>query len=281
MIRKRTFKRSAVVPIIEFTFFGCRGSTPVSGPQFVKYGGNTTCFALITDSRLLIVDCGTGLAPLQSAMFNSGRFQHADIFLTHIHWDHIQGIPFFGPFFIPGRRFTFYGEARDEVPLRQQLSRAMEPPMFPVRMESFNAEIAYHDISCGDCLELGEIRVKPFRLRHPDICTGFRFEAEGKSICIVGDYEHGEGGPIEAARDADLVIYDAQYTDAEYPSKVGWGHSTWRQGCAFAQECGAKQLILTHHDPWRDDSALDAMEEEARLIFPSVRFASEGMRIKL
>lgn len=269
----------AVFVIFDLEFFGCRGSTPACGPQFVKYGGNTTCIAIYSDESLFIIDGGTGLAPLQAALFNTGRYTRANVFLTHIHWDHIQGIPFFAPFFMPGCSFAIHGERRNEMSLRQQLNLLMSAPVFPVTLEAFNAQIDWRDISCGDVLETEGVRVTCFRLRHPDICTGFRFEAAGKSICVVGDYEHGDDEPVEFARDADVLIYDAQYTDAEYSAKVGWGHSTWRQGCELAKKCGAKRLYLTHHDPWHTDSDLDAMEQEAREAFPHAAFAAEGKRI--
>lgn len=263
--------------IFELEFFGCRGSAPVSGAQFLKYGGNTTCIALTIDERLFIVDCGSGLAPLQESLFDTRRFSGADIFLTHVHWDHVQGIPFFGPFFSPACRFRFYGERRMEMTLQSQIGLVMAAPVFPVTMDAFNAELAWHEIQCGAALDLDGLSVQTCRLRHPDICTGYRFGWRGKSVCIVGDYEHGDTEPLEFARDADVLIYDAQYTDQEYALKRGWGHSTWRKGCEFAQKCGAKRLYLTHHDPRRTDAQLDALEQQARELFPAARFAAERL----
>lgn len=265
--------------IFDLEFFGCRGSTPVSGAQFLKYGGSTTCIALYMGERLFVVDCGTGLMPLQAALFDTGRFSRADVFLTHIHWDHVQGIPFFGPLFSPACRFDFYGERRLEMGLQQQIGLVMTAPVFPVTMDAFHAGIAYHDIPCGGTLELDGVLVRTCRLRHPDVCTGYRFEWEGKSVCVAGDYEHGGEEPLELARDADVLVYDAQYTDREYEGKRGWGHSTWRKGCELAAKCGAKQLLLTHHDPWRTDAQLDEMEAQAREIFPGARFAAERLRV--
>lgn len=268
-------------PIFEVEFFGCRGSTPVSGSEFMKYGGNTTCIALYVEDTLLAVDCGTGLAPLQASRFNTGDFSSADIFLTHVHWDHIQGIPFFGPFFSPKCDFTIYGERRDGLTLLEQLRLAMRGPMFPVTPDALGARIDWREIECGDVIPAGGATVHSFRLRHPDVCTGYRFEYAGKSVCVVGDYEHGEPAPTEWAAGADALIYDAQYTDAEYPGKKGWGHSTWREACAFAKRCGAKRLYLTHHDPWRTDAQLAQMEQEAREVFPQTTFAREGLRVVL
>lgn len=262
-------------------FFGCRGSTPVSRSSVLKYGGNTTCIAVYAGERLLIVDCGTGLAGLQTALFQSGRYHSADILVTHSHWDHVQGIPFFSPLFSPENVFTFYSEMREGRTFSQQLEQLMAPPLFPIRAASLGAQITYREITCGETLELGGVCVQTARLTHPNTCTGFRVYYGEKSVCVVGDYEHGGRDVYAFAQGADVVIYDAQYQDEEYERKKGWGHSTWREGCKLAQACGVKQLYLTHHDPSRSDAELEVMEREAQQVFSNSRFAFEGLRAEI
>lgn len=267
--------------IFQITFYGTRGSTPVSGSEFLKYGGNTTCIAFQADDTLLILDCGTGILPLQKDLFQSGRFRSAQVFISHIHWDHIQGIAFFGSFFNPNCHFDLYGEARYGATLRQQVDGIMNSPMFPIEADAFGAEMNYHDFICGDTLHANGIRVETCRLDHPNICTGYRFYYQGKSICMVGDYEHGSDAPVEFAKGADVLIYDAQYTNQEYPAKKGWGHSTWEEACRFADQCNAKQLLLTHHDPARTDDMLDKLQILVEQRRPGTLFAQEGMVINV
>lgn len=235
--------------------------------------------ALIADGHLIVVDCGTGLLTLYQELFeNKQLFDGADIFLTHVHWDHIQALAFFPPVFSDQYHFSIYGEKRLGKVLSEQIDGAFCPPIFPVHINA----LGYHEINCGDCLNVGNgVEVRTTRLTHPDICTGYRFTYHGKSVCVVSDYEHGGDEPLEFARDADVLIYDGQYMPEEYEKKRGWGHSTWVAGCDFARRCSAKMLLLTHHDPMHTDVKLAKMQEAVTKEMPGALLVWDGMRIAL
>lgn len=234
--------------------------------------------------QALIVDCGTGLLPLQGEFMKEGGFRGADIFITHIHWDHIQGIAFFTPFFCPDYRFAVYGEPRHGKDVREQIYGIMNSPMFPVEADSFNADMSYNNIHAKQSFTVGDVAVDTIRLRHPNICTGYRFTYEGKSICIVADYEHSVGDTDVAAfaKGCGLLVYDAQYDDEAYEkSKVGWGHSTWQKGLAFAAAVGAGKVMLTHHDPMSTDAYLDNLQEKISREAPNAFLAMEGVTLEV
>lgn len=267
--------------MFEIKFYGCRGSSPVCRPEVMKYGGNTTCILLNMGEKSFIVDCGTGLLNLPMELAGKIR-QPIDIFLTHIHWDHIQAIAFFPPFFNKQCHFRIYAEKRAGEGLENQLSRILNSPMFPIKIDAFQAKMEYREIKCGYTYEIEGIIVQTIRLRHPNICTGYRFSYEGKSVCIISDFEHAsnveeDNRYVEFARNCDFLIYDAQYTNAEYPEKKGWGHSTWEKGIEMAERCGCKKVCLTHHDLLRKDCALDEIACQAQHLFPSSIVAQEGM----
>lgn len=263
---------------MEVIFYGTRGSTPVSGREYLEYGGNTTCIAIRTGRRLLVVDCGTGMQALQRELFDKGLYRSADIFISHLHWDHIQGIAFFAPFFSPECRFSLYGEERCGDSIQEQIQSIMSSPMFPVETDAFLSDMEFHTIVCGECIRLEDIRVDTIRLSHPNVCTGYRFQAEGKRVCVIADCEQTTDEILEFAGRADLLIYDAQYTKEEYEDKKGWGHSTWEAACSFARKCRADRLILTHHDPSRTDKALETLQRRVVKAFPEAVFAYDGMR---
>lgn len=268
--------------IFNLKFYGCRGSTPVSSSETLKYGGNTTCIVLEAGTQTIILDCGTGLLSLQKDFFKKGGYQGADIFISHIHWDHVQGIAFFSPFFCPQFHFSFYGEKRLGDSIKQQIYNIMNSPMFPVEADSFNAKMDYYDITDNETRMVKDVQVQTVRLKHPNVCTGYRFTYEGKSVCIVADYEHGEDEKIYGfAKNCDLLVYDAQYTDDEFSAKVGWGHSTWQKALEFYQHTGAKKLVMTHHDPSRTDAQLDALQEKVSQLCPGAVFSREGMTVSI
>lgn len=267
-------------------FYGTRGSTPISRQDVVKYGGNTTCILIHVDERDFIIDCGTGLLNMQDYILKKDGSKRINIFLTHIHWDHIQAIAFFAPFFIKKYKFDFYGEYRYKSNLRKQIADVMDSPMFPVCIDAFNAEIEYRDIQCGNKYCIDGVFIDTIRLRHPNICTGYRFTYGDKSICLLSDFEHsqykGEDDVyITFAKNCDVLIYDAQYTTKEFEAKLGWGHSTWEKAIEMAQKANAKRVFMTHHDPMRKDSELDKLQETVEKIMPSAIFAKEGMFFEL
>lgn len=267
--------------MMEVIFYGTRGSTPVSGRRFMGYGGNTTCIAIRAGKQLLVVDCGTGMQDLQREEFDNGCYKEASFFVTHLHWDHIQGIAFFAPFFSPKYSFQIYGEERYDNSMKEQIESIMQSPVFPVDADAFRSQINYHTIECGTSIQDGEVTVDTIRLNHPNICTGYRFNYHNKSVCVIADCEATDEQVRKFAQGCDLLIYDAQYTKEEYEDKKGWGHSNWEAACEFARECEAGRLLLTHHDPGRTDSKLHEMQEEAAKRFSQALFAFDGLSVRL
>lgn len=266
---------------IIITFFGTRGSTPVCAKEYMKYGGNTTCIAVETKQGLSILDCGTGMQHLQQEYFEKRGYRRADIFISHIHWDHVQGIPFFSPFFDRNCSFRIYGELRKTMCLQEQIEGILKSPMFPVKADALLADMEYMDFKCTDSIETCSGIVDTIRTEHPNTCTGYRFSFGDKRICFLIDCEMTNAACEELAADADILIMDAQYTQEEYPAKIGWGHSTYVSCCEFARKCGVQRLVLTHHDPFRKDIELDSMQKAAAMLLPGAVFASDGMRIEL
>jgi phosphoribosyl 1,2-cyclic phosphodiesterase len=260
------------------TFWGTRGSIPTPGPQTMRYGGNTACISLTAeDGRLTILDAGSGLRPLgHSLMTRRGEQLTADILLSHTHWDHIQGLPFFKPLSASGNRFCVYGAAQEGVPLQEILRRQMDPMVFPVPLEALAARIEVQEIVEGE-VALRDFRVRAFRLRHPGTTFGYRMAPldGGREIAYLTDNELGAGGTYPVSGDwrerlvqflagTDTLIHDAMYADQFIQFRAGWGHSTPRQAVDLAAEAGCARLILFHHEPEHDDDAVDALLADAR-----------------
>jgi phosphoribosyl 1,2-cyclic phosphodiesterase len=286
-------------------FWGVRGSIAVPGPKTVRYGGNTTCIEVRTDNNeLIILDAGTGIFPL-SQMLLAELPVTANVLISHTHWDHIQGLPLFIPNFIPGNTLRLHG-CFDPVSgkgVEQVMDVQLQYSFFPVREVEMKAKIEYVTLIPGETVQVGSAKVTPCLLNHPVIDFGYRIECNGKSVFFTGDheppyniYEPGEEGYdeyqgfvdeknrgiLEAMRDVDVLILDSSYTDAEYASKKGWGHGTYRSSMEAAKACGAKTLFCTHHEPTRSDDALEkvfaeAMQENAAIVAGiDVRLAREG-----
>jgi phosphoribosyl 1,2-cyclic phosphodiesterase len=279
-------------------FWGTRGSIPTPGPRTARYGGNTACVSITSPhGRFLILDAGSGLRPLGHELMNVGSL-HADILITHTHWDHIQGLPFFKPLSVAGNSFQVYGAAQDGIPLEQILRRQMDPMVFPVPLAAFAARIDVCEIGEGPH-ELEDFRVTAFRLRHPGTTLGYRVSLPGgRDLAYITDNELGSGGNYNVGADwrarlveflggVDTLIHDAMYTDQIIGSRLGWGHSTPRQAVELASEAGVRTLMLFHHEPEHDDAALDALLEDtvrhARKTAPrlKVEAAIEGATVQL
>lgn len=266
-------------------FWGVRGSIACPGIEYSRYGGNTSCLEVRCGSRLLIFDAGSGLRLLGQHIDQSGSVD-ADLFFTHSHLDHVGGLPFFTSAFRPGNRFRFWSGhlQNNDLAMRDVIGRLMSSPLFPVPIEVFQADLEFRDFMPGKNIEVDEaVKIRTAPLNHPQGAVGYRVEFEGKSICYVSDTEHFEGrldeNILELIKDADIVIYDATYTDEEYPKYVGWGHSTWREGVKLCDAANAKQLVLFHHDPSHDDAAMDAISRDAVAMRPGTLVASEGMTL--
>jgi phosphoribosyl 1,2-cyclic phosphodiesterase len=299
-------------------FWGVRGSIPTPGSETAGIGGNTSCVEVRTDDNILLVfDAGTGIRALglnlmKEGFDKGGKTGH--IFFSHTHWDHIQGFPFFAPAFVKGRShfptsdfkveedepalsntFNFYGAKKVFEKLENTLRGQMEYQYFPISLDQMGATIKFHEIQ-DEPIKIGENRIIPGRLNHPNGALGYRVEnVKGNKVVVYAtDTEHyNEGDPdpqvFALARNADVFIYDSQYTPEEYigdpaaqkRSKIGWGHSTWREGTRLAKAAGVKQYILFHHDPSHDDKFLYEIEEQAQSYFPNSRIAYEGLEIIL
>lgn len=258
-------------------FWGTRGSIAKPGPSTARYGGNTSCIE-VRSSRgtLIVIDCGTGSHGLGQALVAEG-VKRGCLLIGHTHWDHIQGLPFFAPLFDPTNDWDICGPKGLSGSLRETLSGQMESTYFPVALEALGATIRYWDLLQGS-FQVDDIRVSTHHLNHPALTLAYRIEADGASIVYACDHEAysqaaADGnvrlsGPdlrhAEFVTGADLLIHDSQYTAAEYPTKINWGHSTIEYAMLVAREAGVAQVALTHHDPLRTDDQLDALVESAR-----------------
>ncbi|MEB3250600.1 MAG: MBL fold metallo-hydrolase [Cyanobacteriota bacterium] len=270
-------------------FWGVRGSIPSPGPQTVRYGGNTSCVEMLIDGQRLIFDGGTGIRQLGLYLMDQMPLEAA-IFFSHSHWDHIQGFPFFTPAFVPGNRFHIYGAiASNGSTIEQRLNDQMLHPNFPVPLRVMGADLKFCDFDIGATLHLGEITIQNLPLNHPGEAVGYRVSWRGKSVAYITDTEHFsdhlDQNVLRLAKDADLMIYDATYTDEEYnhpqANRVGWGHSTWQEGVKVARAAGVKQLVIFHHDPSHTDGFMDQVASQAAEALPGTVVAQEGMEICL
>jgi len=268
-------------------FWGVRGSTPTPQAENLRYGGNTSCVEIRIADHLYVFDCGTGFRNLGKHLLKefASKPIYAHVFLSHFHWDHIQGIPFFGPLYSsPDNYFFFHSSSRTRG-LQRAIEEQMSDPYFPVDMSEMAAHRNFYDIE-EDRIAFDDCVVQSMWLNHPQGCLGFRVETNDKVVVYATDNEPGH--PVfdrnvrQLAEGADILIYDAQYLPEEYEAKKrGWGHSHWREAVNIVMESGAKELILFHHDPDHDDRVVDDVVQKAREHYPKVRAASEGMEIEL
>jgi phosphoribosyl 1,2-cyclic phosphodiesterase len=270
--------------MLELTIWGARGSIPTPVAANLGFGGNTSCVSVRYGNRLLVLDAGSGLRMLGHALAGQNiERTEVDLLLTHFHWDHIQGIPFFRPIYSPNSRITFHSTICADR-LQRTLGQQMCPPYFPVTMAALPAECQCVEIK-PDGMELDGLRVTPIPLHHRDGASGYRIQSPRGTIVYAMDHEHGnaryDDGLREQAQGAAILMYDAQYTPREYEHRRGWGHSTWIEATRLARDAGVKQLILFHHDPLRDDAALAAIVNEARSEFEATAAAVEGQSLML
>ena len=270
---------------IRLKFWGTRGSIPCPGPDTVKYGGNTTCFEIYCGKRRIIIDAGTGIRLLgKKIMLEEENFLDADLFFTHTHMDHIQGLPFFAPLYNPESDVRLHaghleGQKYDLLGIIGTM--LMKDPVFPVPSALIEKACSFNDYQCGKVFDLGDgIVIKTRKLNHPNGACGYRIEYGGKVLSICTDTEHYEGKLDEEvlalADNADAIVYDAAYTSEEYPKFNGWGHSTWEEAIKIADAANVKNTLLFHHDPSHSDKKMDEIAEKAYSINPSVRPAIEG-----
>lgn len=273
------------------TFWGVRGSRPVPGIHTVRFGGNTSCVQIQIGDRLFIFDAGSGIVDLGQYLLQQGKKICGEIFISHTHWDHIQGFPFFGPAFVKDNGFTLYGQGKMNQTFANLMRGQMEYTHFPVSLEQMGSAIDFREVDSGYDMDLGDgIVVKTTHNNHPGGSISYRLEYGGKSCCYVTDNEHYDDldeNICNFIRGTDLVVIDTNYTDEEYLgtkggfSRVGWGHSTWQEAVKLVKAAGARKLALYHHDPLHTDSDMEAIERQARERFSDCFAAREGMSITL
>lgn len=268
---------------MKLKFWGVRGSIPAPGPKTVRYGGNTSCVSVESGDDLLVLDGGSGLRELGMSLmgriFGGGKFNplKINIFFSHVHWDHIQGVPFFAPLFIKGNEIRMYGEKKARTCLSDTLRGQQQYPNFPITIEEIEingAKVFFQDLYAGDTIPLDNLKVQNTKLSHPDGVFCYRIENEhlNKAIVYATDTEHRnvlDPRLKTIAKDADVLIYDSQYTPEEYqgippPPKFDWGHSTFEWAVDTAEACKVKKLVLFHHDPGHSDEAVDEIEKKAK-----------------
>lgn len=273
---------------IRLKFWGCRGTIPVPGPGTVKYGGNTSCVSVtFPDEHIFVFDAGTGIKPLGNALMKLGKKKlTGTIFLSHPHWDHINFIPFFTPFFVPGNQFTIVGSPVDEFSVEQLVANQMGGVHFPITPREFGAQVLYQDLGEGT-YHFGPARVETMMLCHPGSCLGYAVYYGQRKVCYVTDNElFPEGSDmysasyvdrlVEFVKGADILITDSTYFDEEYAMKIGWGHSNISSVCELARRGEVKQFYLFHHDPDQDDSAL-----ERKLAVARQKLAEAGSSVEV
>ena len=266
----------------QLRFWGVRGSTPTPTIENLTFGGNTSCVEIRTaDDQCIILDAGSGIRNLGQNLIKEAGGQNiqAHVFLSHFHWDHIQGVPFFAPIYGPKNEVSFYSGIQGR-PLQETLEGQMAQPYFPVKFDQVAAQRNFHTIARDGVIELGSARITPFELNHPQGATGYRIEVGDAVIVYATDYEHGDPRLdevlLQQAEGADILICDAQYTPAEYETHRGWGHSTWLNAVQVAREARVRRLFLFHHDPVHDDQTMMRISEDARMHFENAIAAWEG-----
>jgi phosphoribosyl 1,2-cyclic phosphodiesterase len=307
--------------MLKVKFYGVRGSIATAGDETRRYGGNTSCVLVEASGpagkATLVFDAGTGIRKLGNDLMKRGPVD-AHLFFSHLHWDHIQGFPFFAPAFIPGNRLHVYGvrspvdtsgsattqeinlatlndapAVAEATSVKAAMAAQMTPPNFPVGLDAMRASLEFLDVPYGDRMRVGPAAVRHVGVDHPNGCVAWRVDSDGSSVVYATDLElaEGVGGQVfddlvDLCRGTDLLIFDAMYTPEEYNgvgtfSRRGWGHSTFEMGAAVAEQANVSQLALFHHDPGHDDAFMDALGKRAKERFSSLFVAAEGQEVEL
>ena len=264
-------------------FRGVRGSIPSPRAECMGFGGNTPCLEVrLPDDELLIIDAGSGIQQLGQEISATEPGRRIHLLFTHFHWDHIQGFPYFPPLYEADREILIRAPG-DPADVERVLAGQMSAPYFPVPLEAAAARVRIEPAE--NSFDIGPATVHAFPLNHPQGATGYRIECGDAALVHASDFEHGDpacdAALCEAARSADLLIFDAQFTPEQYPSRIGWGHSTWAEGARIAQANNVGRLVLFHHDPMHNDDAIEELEAAACERLDGTCAAREGMTIEL
>lgn len=268
---------------MKVTFWGTRGSTPRPGKETLKYGGNTSCVSLeMTRDRLFIFDAGTGIIDLGLSLAAAKKRRKVNLFISHPHWDHIQGLPYFQPLYQQGYEVVVHGTRQGKLSLREVVSGQMETVYFPIAVKEFASHVYYRELTEGD-FEIEDVQVRTISLHHPGMTLGYLVKGPGgKTVAYITDNElalsgdeHGRRRLMAFVADADILIHDSHYLDEEYPQYVGWGHSALSTVLKLAADAKVKRLYLYHHDPYHNDETVAAKEAFGRKFF-----ADRGLKIE-
>jgi phosphoribosyl 1,2-cyclic phosphodiesterase len=278
---------------VKVKFWGVRGSIPVPGAKTLKYGGNTSCVELHCDEKTIILDCGSGIRALgldieERDFIKKNGKKELYIFFSHVHWDHIQGFPFFRPSFDPEFEINFYSSLHSKVDIERALRGQMAEHYFPIRLSDMSARMNFKEIKSGEDVQIDKTVVKSVSLNHPGGSLGYKIISDNKSVAYISDHEYTEESRqnlVDFLNNTNLVIFDAHYTPEEYSGadgsggRMGWGHSTWMHGVELCREANIDQLILTHHG--HEDLEIEKIELMAQKEFPNAIAAYEGLEIDL
>ena len=270
---------------MKIKFWGVRGSIPTPGKNFAKFGGNTSCVELIVNNKVIIFDMGSGLVNLGDYLFKN-KINNFDILLSHFHYDHTCGLPFFQPAFNKDFQFTIRsGIEKTRGNTFEVLNKQISSPSFPITINEFSAKIKFCDYKIGRDFYIDKARVKTMSLNHPDGAVGYRIEYDKKAICYITDHEHDikkkNKNLLNFLKDADALIYDSTYDDRNFKNYIGWGHSTWQEATRLAKECNIKKLFIYHHNPDNDDRKMSYIESDCKKISNNFLVAKEGMFINI
>jgi phosphoribosyl 1,2-cyclic phosphodiesterase len=273
-------ERNALEKQTTIVFLGTRGSVPTDGPAFARYGGATSCVLVKTEDAFVFLDAGSGI--LRAAPHLAGRERRVSVLLSHAHIDHVLGLLAFPPLYAPDFEADVYAADRDGLSTKEQIERLMSPPLWPTGPAAFADTVRF--LAARPHFQIGDLEVDATEGNHPGGALVYRLSRGDKSLVYCTDFEHGEEASARLAAfaaDCDLLVYDAQYSDAEYEQKRGFGHSTWEEGVKLAKRCRAARAVLFHHDPSHDDETLARAEAECQKTFDKLSFAKCGEVISL
>lgn len=270
---------------MKIKFWGVRGSIPTPGKKFTKYGGNTSCIEVNVDNQTIIFDMGSGLVNLGNYLMKN-NIKNFDILVSHFHYDHTCGLPFFTPAYVEGYNFTIRsGKEKSRNNTLEVLKKQISSPSFPITIDKFSANIKYYDFEVEKDFFIGKVRIRTTELNHPDGATGYRIEFANKSMCYITDHEHDVNNKnhklINFLKDSDVLIYDSTYDDDNFNNYIGWGHSTWQEAIRLAKECNIGKLCIFHHNPENNDDKMDQIQNKCNILNKNYLVVREGMFLNI